>query len=378
MSKDELKPMVFTEWPNSNHSDANLTNWPVDPRFGIPDFPDWLNKTAVDDVFGFGEKYNRRHPVFPKLPIPYNTVLNTTGWFEDSVYLLATSPVSSYMMCSLRASQTPNCSTEYHASMAGGSLSAHCEDRNDGLAYRYSQPNATSGVVNADWSHIASEWGMALSLGDGITDGASSNERLLTQLMPASPALDPSLPSIAEALAVLAGCTLLLSALDSPFIHYWNYSATVPTLTDPQYQGFNATLRAQDYESGGTQRWQGIFYIVLILVFVTNVFCLVYFIFRGGLVTDFIEPQNLFSLSLNSPSSQALDGSCGGGPEGEQFKTNWFIKLDPTREHFYIENGGSVPIRKRKEAPRPLDYEMESSPISRMYSKLSSNRGSLL
>lgn len=51
-----------------------------------------------------------------------------------------------------------------------------------------------------------------------------SNSRALNQLVPkqpaegTSPSLDPMLPSIAEALAVMAGCTLLMSARDAPFV----------------------------------------------------------------------------------------------------------------------------------------------------------------
>lgn len=374
MQREELKPIVFSEWPMGNGSAADLTGWPT--GFGIPVYPDWLNSTPVDDLFEFGAKYGRRPPVFPKLPIAYNTVLNTTGWYPDSIYLLAASATGEYTMCSLRASITTKCSTRYRASLSGGSMNAHCEDSGDELAYGKSDRNATEGVINKDWATVATQWATALSLNAGITDGAASNARLLSQLIPTRPELDPSLPSIAEALAVLSACTLLLSSSDSPFIHYWNYSTTVVTLTEAQHQAFRATLRTKDFASGGTKPWQGIFYIVLALTFATNVFCLVYFLVRHGLVTDFIEPQNLFSLSLNSPPSQALDGACGSGPEGEQLIMNWHIKMDQQREHFYIENGQALPPKRRP--TRPLDFEMDTSPIVNTYTKLSSRHSSLL
>ena len=374
MQEKELAPIVYSEWPSSNGTNTNFSGWP--DAMSIPKYPDWLNTTSVDDLFGFGEKYGRRPPVFPKLPIAYNTVLNTTGWFPDSIYLLAASATGDYTMCSLRALLTTKCSTRYLASLSGGSMSAHCEDMNDDLAYSKSYPNATEGVISKDWAQVATEWATALSLNAGITDAAASNARLLSQLIPTKQALDPSLPSIAEALAVLAGCSLLLSSSDSPFIHFWNYSTTVPTLSEPQHQAFRSTFRTKDYASGGTRRWQGVFYIVLLLTFATNVFCLVYFLVRHGLVTDFIEPQNLFSLSLNSPPSQALDGACGSGPEGDQLIMNWHIKMDEQREHFYIENGhGPSPKRRRK---RPLDFEMNTSPVVHTYTKLSSRHSSLL
>jgi hypothetical protein len=61
-------------------------------------------------------------------------------------------------------------------------------------------------------------------------DANASTSRLLTQLIlkPSDPSpesfkvdLSPALPSIGEALAVLSGCTLLLSMLDTPFVMFW-------------------------------------------------------------------------------------------------------------------------------------------------------------
>ena len=382
MNKEDLEPMVYTAWPNAP-SPFNASLYPPEPPFNIPYYnkDEWLNTTNVDDLFGFGKKYGRRHPVFAKYPLPYNTILNTTGWFGDSIYLLGTSANSDYVLCSLKATQYPGCSTEYHASLSGGSLRAHCikDDPNNRNPYSNSRPEAPMGFVETDWRNIASEWSNSLSLNSGITDGKAASARLLTQLIPTTPALDPSLPSIAEALAVLAGCTLLISAQDAPFIHHWNYSETVPTLAEPQHQAFNASLQTQDFASGGTERWQGVFYVVLALVFVTNIFCLIYFLVRGGLVTDFIEPQNLFSLSINSPPSAHLAGSCGGGPEKDHFNVNWFINVDG--DHVFIENGKeprAYDCRKKISQPTPLQFEIEGSPVASTYAKLSKKRSSLL
>ena len=78
------------------------------------------------------------------------------------------------------------------------------------------------------------------------------------------------------------------------------------------YEKFNATITSQQYTSGVTQKWQGMFYIVLALVFATNVFCLTYFCVRNGLVTDFTELQNLFSLAVNSPKLGGKQTNYGG------------------------------------------------------------------
>jgi len=80
MAKDELAPLVYTEWPN-----ANLTNStqipgqliPVDSVGWIKDIPvlgsngTWLNSTVVDEIFRWGEKYQRRPPVFEMVSISY-------------------------------------------------------------------------------------------------------------------------------------------------------------------------------------------------------------------------------------------------------------------------------------------------------------------
>ena len=369
--------MVYTEWSSSNGTVPNTTTWPNGFNLTL----DTPEKTLVDDLFGFSS--NQVYPIFPKLPQPYNTVFNySTIWGSEAVYLLATSPAGSYTLCSIRAALSPDCSTEYHSSGSGGSLETNCDSDNR-LAYGKANPTARNGMWQPDWVNVASEWGNALSLNDGITDGKASNARLLTQLIPTSNTLDVSRPSISEALAVLAGCTLLLSSLDSPFIHFWNYSATVQTLTEPQYEGFNARLNAMTYQSGGSQKWQSIFYIVLLLVFLTNLCCMIYFLVDGSLVTDFVEPQNLFCLSLLSPPSHALEGTCAGGPAKEHFSTRWNIKLDRTRDHFWIEHNEAHNRGARKYrndwsgTTQQTEFEMQS-PVTRMYSRIRKKRSSLL
>lgn len=127
-----------------------------------------------------------------------------------------------------RSALTPHCSTIYNATSSGGSLEAVCEDENDPYQYIKSLANATSGngYVNLDWPNIASLWGTSLNLNSGITDGKAANARLLMQFMPTTTSLSPQLPSLAEALAVMVGNTLLASARDSPFVTFFNYTAT--------------------------------------------------------------------------------------------------------------------------------------------------------
>lgn len=180
------------------------------------------------------------------------------------------------------------------------------------------------------------------------------------------------MPSISEALAVMAGNTLLLSTEGATYYHYWDYTGTV--LSPGTYLNFNASLSSQQYTSGILQNWQGIFYVVLLLVFATNVFCLVYFFLRSGLVTDYTEPQNLFALAVNSPPSERLSGSCGAGPEREQLEVPWHVGHEEGSNHFFIREGNpggrEMELRRRRER---RNLKSMSS-----YSKLSSKRRSFL
>lgn len=329
--------------------------------------------TAFDDIFHWGPAYGTDQwpPLFSQLPEEYNTLFNdTTGlaYGRDSVYVLGKGGSTdsegnfddndNYALCQLKVSLSPNCSTQYNASASGGTLEAICEDPNDQLAYYRSLPVATSGniSVSKDWPNIASEWGLSLSLNDGSFQGNGANARLLTELIITAPygtaELNPALPSMAEALAVMAGCTLLQASTDSPFVEFWNYSS--PILTPGQYQNFNASVRAQQYQSGGTQVYQKAFIVVLVTVFALNVMALVYFIMHRDWYTDFSEPTNLFTLAVNSPPSKELAGSCGGGPTGGQFNVAW--KVNRVGEHVFMESreiddaqhhGGSPRLRRR-------------------------------
>ena len=331
MTEEELSSLVYTLWPGTDGSQNDSIEWPV----GIPSYPDWLNSTAVDDVFGFGERYDRRPPVFQKLPMPYNTVLNHTGEFPDSIYLLATGADTSYMMCSLRTSLSANCSTRYKASMSGGKLESRCEDPGDSNTYIRSKPDALSGFVQRDWASVATEWAISLSLNAGTNDANASIARLLTEFIPVSTSLSPFMPSIAEALAALAGSTLLLSAVDAPFDDDWKY--TSPILPEPVQQGFNATVQTHEYRSSYAQNWQRGFFVVLFGTFVISCYSLHYLFRKGKFLTDFTEPPNLFALAMESSPSRSLEGACGAGPEKEQLRKKWSVKTDHS-QHVHFES----------------------------------------
>lgn len=299
---------------------------------------------------------------------------------SDSVYILIkSSTIQDYTLCQLRSFLSPVCSTRYNVSgTSEGSLQTNCEDPSDRDAYDKSFVNAPI-MKSIDWRNVGSEWALALALNDGIANSNSSTARLLSQFIPLVtgyqgnqlPQLSTLMPSIAEALAVMAGNTLLLSTTGATYYHFWNYTAA--ELDPGTYLSFNASLSSQQYTSGLLQKWQGIFYVVLLLVFATNVFCLVYFFLRSGLVTDYTEPQNLFAIAVNSPPSERLRGSCGAGPENDQLNVSWHVSHEESSNHFFIKEGdrgpGEYELRRRER------HNLQSMTS---YSKLSSKRRSWL
>ncbi|KAK5732170.1 hypothetical protein LTR17_010747 [Elasticomyces elasticus] len=358
LTETQLQPYVHSLWKNGtvpvNSSDP------------------YLGGTAFDDIFGWGAAYGVKKwpPVFVELPIDFNTIINVSSVYgRDSIYLLGKSETpDTYALCQLKASLTPDCWTSYNASSSGAMLEAVCfEDSDDHLEYHYSQPDAGRGndTISLDWPNIASEWGNSLALNDGTVKGNGSNSRLLTQLILAEAKLNPALPSMAEALAVMAGCTLLSSAIDSPFVEFWNYTSPI-LKAGGQRQIFNASIRAQQYASGGTAPYQKAFFIVLLAVFGLNVVAVAYFITHREWYTDLSEPANMFSLAVNSPPSDALAGCCGGAPNGEDYKVGW--KLNSENDHVYLESlekdhetAAGSPGMKRRRLSEGFDLMM--SPV---------------
>jgi hypothetical protein len=127
---------------------------------------------------------------------------------------------------------------------------------------------------------------------------------------------------------------------------------TNSTLEEPQTQWFRAKIQSQEYASGGVDNASKGWLVILISTLLLNIFMLGYFIVQPGLVTDFSQPPQLFALAMNSPPTRALAGSCGGGPEGKQYKVSWSISHQG--RHLSIEpaSGGE---------PVPLDSKLTTT-----------------
>lgn len=242
MNKTELAPLVYDEWPNAET--VNATSW---TKVNLMAHATTRNETVVDEIFGWTKQDTVSMldypPVFSRFPKPFNTILNHTSyvWGRSAIYLMGQggdgtagpNMTGIYSVCKIDVDITPYCSTQYEAGGSGGKMRALCGDPADNtvgdMAYVKSLTNATVRRGLANWRDVGTDWANSLSLGTGLSDGEASNSRLLMQLqlVPGSGPenfdveLNPLLPSMGEALAVLSGCTLLKSFLDAPFVTFW-------------------------------------------------------------------------------------------------------------------------------------------------------------
>jgi len=235
MNETELKPIVYDTW--NDYETVSITTWDSP---GLRDNATTINKTMVDDIFGWKiddpTSTIDYPPVFAKYPLPYNTIMNHTSfsWGRPAIYLLArggpnddANMTDNYSLCKIHMSITPNCTTQYSARSGGGVMESLCEEKAGDMAYIKRDPGAQIRAGIPNWRDIGFDWSNSLSLQTGIMDGKASNSRILSQMMlnPTNPDpqnlkvdLSPALPSMGEALAVLAGCTMLLSTYILSFV----------------------------------------------------------------------------------------------------------------------------------------------------------------
>lgn len=386
VSEEELKPMLaVNNTPGSRPPQDDFTT-------ALDDIFDWIPWSTKASDIQPGQWYA---PWFVRAPGEFNTLSNTSVTYgSERVYVLGKrqndASTSEYMLCGLRSFVYSNCSTAYHVAQSGGQLSVHCNDAETWKSYNQTFKYGLDKEVfplatrSKDWKDIGVEWVRSVALSSGYNDANASNARLMVQLFPpwtngTATYLSPVLPSIAEALGVLGSYTLLLASDAGPFVHYWDYAH--PSLDSPAIANFTANLSYKDYASGGDQRWKGIFYVVLFAAFIQNCFCLFYLLVnyvRDGELTDFTEPQNLFALAMNSPPSQTLAGSCGGGPRGEILGRKWCVNMTQSspnnRDSPYGYEGGD---RRDLDVPHPHFYARYTDEDTHAYTSSVANSPNL-
>lgn len=388
MAKGELAPLVYTEWPDALNNDTVVVGqkrgwqgWETEvPGPIVNGKPYWGNRTVVDDIFKWGPKYERRPPVFQLYPWEYELLTNATVYESNSIYIMGKreNAFSNYTLCQLQSWVSPKCSTHFNISgTAGASMKAHCEDPEDRDSYlRSFDGNPGWPGPDKDWKWLAQQWALSMDLNGGAANRNASNARMITQLALKEPRLPPSLPSMAEGLAVFAAALEVISAVDTPFHHSWDYEIDGNILGGVgDEQKFNASLITQEYTSGHIQAWQNIFYVVLFIVFAINLCCLSYFIMRSGLVTDFTEPQNLFALAINSPPSAQLNGSCGAGPEKRDLVVPWRVAYAKRANHYFFEEANERPWRGKYKSEAVTTAREYGEERGSSYKRLSMSKG---
>ena len=246
----EIAPLIYVTWP---YATILISKDKPTQNLALADYANdvqllpgesYLNSTVVDDIFEWGLKYHRQPPVFPmvnhtlwssvppktcQFPIEYNSIANVMMSNSDAIYLLIKASdalTSDYTLCKLTSFQYPACSTSCTISgLSGATLWSFCDDPNDKMGYDSSVPGSPTSR-NFDGKNIGWDWVVSLSLNTEPTSANSSTSRMLANLIstntsPRNSALNPSMPSISEALAVMAGNTLLLSKTDARFYHSW-------------------------------------------------------------------------------------------------------------------------------------------------------------
>lgn len=166
LSDTDLEPYVL-------QTDRTTNQTFLPPSYNLSNPYLSSNGTPLDELFKWGPTYGEYKwpPVFPKLPMGYNTIINDTlkmdyGYGREAIYLLGNSTAPSpnggfiYPLCQLTVNQTPLCSTWYNASSTGATMEAVCEGRTNEMAYINSLSNATDGnySLTREWPNIAGEW----------------------------------------------------------------------------------------------------------------------------------------------------------------------------------------------------------------------------
>ncbi|KAI5289197.1 hypothetical protein KEM54_004250 [Ascosphaera aggregata] len=381
VSEDELAPLVYSTWPSNTFN--GTTFQALDSRKLVNKlYPQGArnatNSTSIDQIFGWGNSPDDAlRPIFGKFALPSQTLINVAAYGLEGTYLLAGVPNelkgvgSSQVLCRMRATMGSGCSTTYHAESSGGELYTTCDETDE---LRYKGPSLEEVVWDLDWANMGNDWSQSVSLSNGVMNTPAANPAVLTHLISndSSRPLPADRPSIAEALAVMAGSTLLLATQNASLFHAWTYQ---PDEVPVNYKT-TARLQGTIMQSGGqVQSWQKTLFASLVVVCLLSLACCFYLLVEllAQHITDFTEPQNMFALALNSPPCHELDGACGVGPSKAQLRQGWSIDLEDALQHYFLRpahernraskvgTGGATQVASTHSLPRPeVAKEFES------------------
>ncbi|EWC44229.1 hypothetical protein DRE_01055 [Drechslerella stenobrocha 248] len=301
---------------NSSSQRSGTLDPEVQRIFNFDPDPLQAKTTAADDLY--------LAPLFVSNPPAFNmAIFSSAGYSDPSMYTLTTANTTSpgYTLCALRSLLTPRCSTTYTSATGGGNVTVNCQPDSPSALSRL-LPGALD-VYQAQFKDISTQLSYALSL--NAKDAAISRILGIFATSPA-PGFNPSLPSVAEAFAILYANAVVLSSVGAQF------GTSEQSVALPTTEGFSAWVRTVEYASGVSGGWQVSFYVVLAGVMVTNLFCLVYFFVTRGWVFDITEIENMFCVAFNSEPQLGggvrEGGFYGQGPRGQQFATAFHADVE--------------------------------------------------
>jgi hypothetical protein len=190
-----------------------------------------------------------------------------------------------------------------------------------------------------------------MAINGGATNANAATSRILTQTILKEAKLRKDQPSIAELLAVYMGALLFMSSVNTPFGQYWEElppAYSNGSLQKPMNETFQTSMRSQEYTSGYASKPQGVWYLVLGIVFLLNILCWVYIFFEFRKPqTDITEIQNIFTLAINSPPSLQFKDNTGHGPRRRDYVVPWRVRHVVNRRHYFFEEANDRPWKGR-------------------------------
>jgi hypothetical protein len=142
-----------------------------------------------------------------------------------------------------------------------------------------------------------------------------------------------------------------MSSIDISFRHDWEAVGPVfPSglLENSIFETFQTSMMSQEYTSGHALNSQGVWYLVLGIVFLLNILCWVYIFFEFRKPqTDITEIQNIFTLAINSPPSLQFKDNTGHGPRRRDYVVPWRVRHVVNRRHYFFEEANDRPWKGR-------------------------------
>lgn len=269
--------------------------------------------------------------------------------------MLMKSPnTTDYTVCQMYGVLSPDCSTKHTQKVGTRTLSVDCDA--DGQSFGNTiAPGNFHPKPSTDFRDILGAWATATGLNSGMQNGNNSLVHVLSQLVVNNssgpvPSLNTSMPSLAEALAVHSNSMLMKGSINATFDNRTIKNAPIP----PIYYPYDVMVQTQQYRSGPPAPWTGILYPILVIMFLSNLYCLTYFLREMGLVVDFLEPQNLFSVAIDSPD-ESERRTTGEGPIGNHHGVSWMVERDHDRRLVFRKAGARRLVGSEKSDEKNME-----------------------